>query len=326
MSVFAGKSESLTRLLLCAAAVLTLCAAARDARAVDFSYSGALDSETGLPYSSVEETASNEVVISDTMYFSRADQLYAYPVGSGVSRVRASVADGMIVTEPVRLTADDGVTLTIYRNGTELPMEGTDVLSETGQYVVSAKEGDASRNIFSFSIVGERAALPGGYTMPEGFYILEAVCEGEDTYYDRNYIAMEQEGTYRVEYVCPDNGMRYTLLTTVDRTPPALTLEGRRDSQGRFHSAVNVLGLEADDTVTLTRDNVEVSLPLSGRLTESGVYTLEAFDSAGNSTAEQFTILVYFDLNSLLFFSLVCFSLAGVLGYVLYKRKNLKII
>ena len=55
------------------------------------------------------------------------------------------------------------------------------------------------------------------------------------------------------------------------------------------------------------------------------MYQLQVFDAAGNSVTEQFTILVYFDLNSLLFFALVCISLAGVLVYTLYSRKKLKV-
>ena len=55
------------------------------------------------------------------------------------------------------------------------------------------------------------------------------------------------------------------------------------------------------------------------------MYQLLVFDAAGNSTSEQFTILVYLDFNSLLFFALVCLSLAGVLGYVLFSRKRLRI-
>ena len=48
-------------------------------------------------------------------------------------------------------------------------------------------------------------------------------------------------------------------------------------------------------------------------------------DAAGNAAAYQFTILAYLDLNSLLFFALICASLAGVLGYILYKRKKLRV-
>ena len=57
----------------------------------------------------------------------------------------------------------------------------------------------------------------------------------------------------------------------------------------------------------------------------SGNYALEVTDAAGNSATYQFTILVYFDSNSLIFFSLVVLSIAAVAVYIVIKRKNLKI-
>jgi len=307
---------------MCAAALLcALCVSA--SAAIDPYYSGELDSVTGEAVTGSSPSASAaRVRISEGMWYDREMRVFAYPAGSG--EVRSNVADGMVVTDPVSVMPDFGVEVTVYRNGTALTEADLTQFGEVGSYTVSAKSTDSVEKLFEFTVVGKTTNLAGGYVMPEGFYILDATLDGEEAYFDRNFIGMEDEGEYEIEYVCPDTAVHYTLRTTIDRTPPQLTLDGRLDKDGRFRSAVRVGGLEAGDSVTLTRDGDAMRFPADGRLTGAGVYQMEVFDAAGNAAQSQFTILVYLDLNSLLFLALVCVSLAGVLGYVLYRRKKLK--
>lgn len=308
---------------LCAALSAAACAEGDDG---NFYYSGPLDSLTGQPLSSDSPAAETQTRISDGMYYDFERRAYAYPVENGMYEVYADVADGMIVTGGVRISVNDAVKLEIYRDG-EL-LEGTDPngVSQAGSYVVTAKSGERAEKLFGFRIIGAETNLSGGYTMPVGFYILDASFDDGEAFYERSYIAMQEEGFYHIEYICPANGLRYTLETTVDRTPPPVTLEGRRDEEGRFHSAVDVRGVQAGDTVSLSHNDAPVRFPTDGHLAESGIYTLRVSDSAGNTAVEQFTIMVYFDLNSLIFFALICASLAGILGYMLYKRKKLKVM
>lgn len=290
----------------------------------DFYYSGPLDSMTGQPLTA--SSAETRVRVSDGMYYDFDRRTYVYPAGDGLYEVYASVANGMIVTGSVSISADDTVPLNVYRDGEALENADLSELQERGDYVVSVKNGDRVENLLSFRIIGQETNLSGGYSMPMGFYILDATCGDEETFYERSYIAMQEEGAYHIEYICPANELRYTLETTVDRTPPQITLEGRRDDEGRFHSAVDVRGLQPGDTVSMAYNDAQAAFPSDGHLDESGIYTLWVTDSAGNTAMEQFAILVYFDLNSLIFFALVCASLAGVLGYMLYKRKKLRVM
>ena len=288
----------------------------------DFYYSGPLDSITGQPLAS--SAAETQVRLSDGMYYDFDRRAYAYPVENGMYEVYASVANGMIVTGSVSISANDAVALSAYRDGEALERAELGEISEVGNYVISAKSGESEENLFSFRIIGPETNLSGGYSMPMGFYILDAEFEGNETFYERSNIGMQEEGFYHIEYICPANELRYTLETTIDRTPPQITLEGRRDEEGRFHSAVDVTGLQPGDTVSMAYNDTQTRFPADGHLDESGIYTLWVTDSAGNTTMEQFAIMVYFDLNSLIFFALICVSLAGVLGYMLYKRKRLK--
>ena len=290
----------------------------------DFYYSGPLDSMTGRPVSLAP--AQTQVRLSEGMYYDFDRRAYAYPVGNGVYEVYASVADGMIVTGSVTIFADGAVNLEVYRDGEALEAAELGELSQIGDYMVSAKSGDSTESLFGFRIIGPETNLSGGYGMPMGFYILDAEFEGEEAFYERSYIAMQEEGAYHIEYICPANELKYTLETTIDRTPPQIALEGRRDETGCFRSAVDVTGLQRGDTVSMTYNDASARFPMDGHLPDSGIYTLRVADSAGNTAVEQFTILVYFDLNSLIFFALICASLAGVLGYMLYKRKKLKVM
>ena len=309
---------------LCVAALLGALCAPAFAEADPY-YSGVLDAATGDELTSSSSTATR-VRISDTTYYDRAAGAFVYPTGFAAYEVRANVADGMIVAEPVNITADEGLEVTVTRNGTVLESADASHITDVGSYTVSVTGLNSTANLFGFTIVGATTNLTSGYVMPEGFYILDATLDGEETYFERNYIGMDDEGLYEIEYVCPDTTLHYTLSTTVDHTPPQLTLFGKIDKNGRYHSAVQVDGLQAGDSVAMTRDGSAVSFPRDGRLTESGMYQIQAFDAAGNAVTAQFTILAYFDLSSLLFFALVCVTLAGVLVNILIKRKKLKVV
>lgn len=306
--------------VLCAGVLLgALCA---PVNAVDPLYNGPVDAITGDAVSSSAEE-STRVLISGATSYDRKAGAFVYPVGSSAYEVRANVADGMIVNTPVSITADDGVALTVVRNGTELEDAELSQISKVGAYAVNV--GGVEAALFSFTIVGTESNLSGGYAMPEGFYMLDATLDGEETVYDRNYIGMESEGLYEIEYVCPATALHYHLTITIDRTPPQITLEGKADKNGRFHSAVQIGGVEPGGSVALTRDGADYAYPSDGRLSEAGMYVLQVYDQAGNAATEQFTVLAYLNVSSFLFFAALALSGAAVASYVVFQRKRFKI-
>lgn len=307
------------------AAALTLTATA--AAVGDADYSGALDPVTGLTPEAAALNDSGRVSLPGGYFFDRATQSFVYPVGAGLSEVRAGVADGMTVSAAVRVEADEGAAVQVFRNGTELGADELPELNTPGQYVVYA-QGAREQQLFDFTIVGETTNLLHSFDAPDGFVVTAAERDGADAYTGRYAVDMEQEGSYRIEYSCPATGMSYTLETTIDRTPPRLTFDGKIGKDGRVRSALTFSGVENGDSVYVMLDGEPLSVSVSdgaGRLTDSGSYVLDVYDAAGNAAEYTFTIMIYFDGNSLLFFLLVLLALGGVVGYVLFQKKRLRV-
>ena len=219
---------------LCVLALLgALCAPAF--AEIDPYYSGVVDSVTGEATEGAGASSATRIRITNNMYYDREARSFIYPTGVSTYEVRASVADGMVVTEPVEITADEGVELTLTRNSTVLEESDLSHIADVGKYSVSVRVIDTTVTLFSFTIVGASSNLPGGYTMPDGFYIIDATVNEEPADYERNFIGMEQEGLYDVEYVCPDTAIHYHLMTNIDRTPPQVTLDGKLDNSLNFN-------------------------------------------------------------------------------------------
>ena len=140
---------------------------------------------------------------------------------------------------------------------------------------------------------------------------------------------MSEEGAYQIVYESFITELSYTLTTTIDRTGPELTFEGRIDKNGRYHSEVKYYKVGEGDRVVLFQDGVEVTPSIAadgtGTILDSGNYILDAYDAAGNMTEYTFTIMVYFNVNSLVFIALLLAVIIGVLVYIFIKRERLKI-
>ena len=181
----------------------------------------------------------------------------------------------------------------------------------------------------SFTIVGKTTNAVTVFSPPEGFYLTGATRDGDPVYYDRYNTRMDLEGLYHIEYECVATDVVYTLDTTVDRTPPALTFEGRINDEWQVRSALKFSGLEKDGSIVLTRGGVQVQPEINadgtGAVYDSGTYVMQVFDAAGNKTEYRFSILTYFTVSSLIFIALAVVMLVGVGIYILIKRKNLRI-
>jgi len=112
------KTKSLTILLLLSLllSALALPAAAAEGEAIgNFPQSSYSQSESETAAESGTESE-KLISLSDGVSYSSEKKLFYYPVGS--SRFGMSVPDGAIITEPVSIVTDAGLTATLYRNGT----------------------------------------------------------------------------------------------------------------------------------------------------------------------------------------------------------------
>ena len=139
--------------------------------------------------------------------------------------------------------------------------------------------------------------------------------------WDRSKVSMSEDGKYRVQYECARNGMSYTLQTVIDHTPPKLALENVVN--GLAKGPVDISDLEEDCKIAITLNGGSMSY--RKELTMSGDYRILLRDEAGNLTNYEFSILVYFDANSWIFFGLVLLVIAGVGAYLYIERKRMRV-
>lgn len=292
---------------------------------VDLDYTGELDIFTGEP---VGESGSigpetNRIELEDGMYYDRTLGCYVYSTsGIDSTEIYASVADGMIVTEPVSITLPDGIGAVLYRNGNEVTGVDFSNITRFGRYILRIPyQGNEYEELFSFSIVGEATGLVSEYIMPSGFYITGAYCDGDPVDWSRGYISFNDEGEYMVDYECPKADLSFQLKTVIDHTPPVLALSEVENNLAR--GAVDISDLEDGVSISITRDGRQVEY--TTKLRESGYYELVLVDPAGNTTSYNFTIMVYLDLNSFIVIGLVLLIIAVVAVYMMVVRKHLHV-
>lgn len=305
---------------LLVSAVMPFAAAAAD---VDMDYTGPVDNFTGQPIGgNSAEGYGSRVKISEETYYDRDMGLYVYSPDGSQTEVYANVAGGMVVNYPVSIDPGSGADIMLYRNGERVADPDWRNIAAAGHYTVEANaQGAQSVLLFTFTVVGEQTGLINGYTMPEGFVIAEATLNDEEALWDRFYVSMSEEGRYYISYACPKNGLSYTLNVIIDHTPPTLALANVEN--GRALGPVDISDLEPGCSIIIYLNGERIEY--EAQLARSGSYAILVADPADNLSIYEFTILVYFNINSYMFFILVLASIAGTAIYVLIKRKNLRV-
>lgn len=314
------------------AALLICLLAGGSVFAIDTTYDGYLDPVTGLPMDesggvSGEESGSRTIV-TDGVYYDWSLHCFVYPIAGTLNEVYTDAADGMVLGDPVAVSASENVVLSVYRDGEEITGDLSN-LNVPGTYVVNLVQGSNSRRMFSFTLVGSQTNILHTFRTPDGFYISNVTKDDEIVYSDRYSLDMELEGAYTVEYTCMATDLTYTISTVIDRTPPVLSFKGKMDENNRMRSALLFEGLQQGDSIYLLRGGEPVQPVLNGDGTggvyDSGNYIMRVYDAAGNETEYVFTILMYFNASALAFFGLVLLVVVLVIVYVVMQRRRLKI-
>ena len=278
-------------------------------------------------YDETEQPVIDEemVWLTNEMAYDLRTREFVYPVGDSGTEVRATVADGMIVTGTVKIV---GNTLLIYRDG-KLREDDSEYISDPGEYVVMAQTGNQTPRLFTFTLVGEATSKVYSYNLPTGMIVQTATRNGEETDYDRTIVPMQEDGLYHVEYECISTGVIYVLDINVDRTPPEVTFSGKIDKNNRVHSALSVSGLKPSDVMRVTVDgnpiDVTVNADGTGELTQSGSYIITVYDAAGNVSEYGYTVMLYLNASAVVFFVILAAAIIAVIAYILIKRKRLEI-
>ena len=289
-------------------------------------YSGQIDPFTGEPVmntSGINEvsTLSNRKMITEKMYYDFSVGKYAYPVDNGLTDVYSNAADGMILTEPVQISIPDGVTILVYCDGN---LQNTTLeYRAKGGYTVRALYNDNETELFSFMIVGSKTGAVSAYQMPPYFRVDSVTLDGQEVSHTRNLVDMTDEGYYTVDYRCERTDVRYNLNVTVDHTPPQVVFHGI-DEDGKARGPVSWEGLEMGDTLRVYKDGGEF-LHEGDKLTQSGRYEVIVTDDAGNTITEAFTILIYLDRNGFAFVGIIALVIGGLVGYLIWHRKHMKV-
>ena len=258
-----------------------------------------LDPFTGLPVDenplSYDDANQSRKQISGNMYYDYNYGCFVYLVGNGLYEITSNVADGMIVNEAVVISAPAEILLIVYQDGNEM----------------------------SFTIVGAATGKIVGFTIPDGFYIKSATCEGQNVPMTSSYISMSEEGQYSIQYACEKTDLNYFLNVRIDHTPPQVTLEGVKED-GKARGPVTITGLEESDRIAVYKDG-EMLKAVSNKLTQSGRYEVTVTDNAENSATYNFTIMIYLDINGVVFFLVIVLVIGAVVAYILIQRKHLKV-
>lgn len=302
------------------AAALTCAASATSYNDVDMDYSGVLGSYFE-PNARQTEEQSSRIAITSTISYSPTERKF-YIVAADIAKpFTSTVMDGMITKGTVALSVPEGIAYELYRDG-ELSADDIARLEKPGTYVLRIKSNaGVSVTVISFTITGDASGAVTGYRMPEGFVITKVTFNGGGTSFSDSYADMTEDGDYVVEYRCAATNIAYTLELKADHTPPELKLEALKD--GKAWGPVDISDLEPGGSAAVYR-NGEAE-PYTPQLTKSGQYDVIVSDAAGNKTSYSFTIMIYFNSGSLVFFIAVAVILAGVAVYVIIAGKKLRI-
>ena len=268
------------------------------------------------------EQADMPLHIAGNTYYDSIEKAFVYYVNATASQaVRSNIADGMITEQVVSVKADTGVTLEVYLNGERLQSISGGTFQTPGEYVVMYVGGSGSERLFSFTIVPKICNSVTSYTLPTGFEFTEVTLNKESIPFEKKYIKLTEEGEYNIHYRCMKTNVTYQLLLKTDFTGPVLSLDNVKN--GKAQGPVDISEAKNAARVTIYHDGEKISR--KDVLTESGEYYIELSDEAGNKTTYSFTILIYFDGNSWLFFLLIIGSCVGVIIYLVHARKHLRV-
>lgn len=264
--------------------------------------------------------ASEDVVsIGNSAYYDTERKLFLYDTEIGT--VECSVCDGMIVTDSVTVASANSSALIIYKDGERLSQSNTDLYEDSGYYVVQYNDNDGiTKSILSFTIIPSITGMIDEYDLPESFRATKITLDDNEITLTSD-IDLKKEGEYHIVYELRQTQTTYTLDVTIDHTAPTLLLEAVND--GVAKGPVDISDVENGATIEILMDGK--SYGYRDELTESGSYVITVSDAAGNENTYTFTIEVYLDNSAFAVIFIIIALLIGVVLYMIFERKRLRV-
>ena len=289
-----------------------------------------LDPFTGKPVSGADSSSGaassleiGQVTLANGQYYDFASERYLFDVAdSPGAMLQASVAYGMVTTEPVSIVLPGGMSATLYRDGIPVEEPIWAEITDPGCYVLSVSgSANQSSQPLRFTILSAVTNQLESYRVPVGFSVTSVLRDGNPVTFQPQEADLSEDGLYSVSYRCNSAAIPYVLTVQVDHTPPVLALEAVKDGSAR--GPVDLSDAEEGATVEIALDGRKI--PYSALLTQTGSYQVAIRDAAGNSNLYSFSILLYFNFNSFLFIGLVLAAVIALAVYLLFSRKHLRI-
>ena len=271
--------------------------------------------------SSDGETSDNSgriTITNDVLYDSQLGE-YMYSSGSGY--IYSTALNNMITQDSVQITADTGVEFTVYKDGDEVKLSESNMVSDTGSYTVMTTSSGVDTAILSFTIIDDAINSPLSYDLPSTCVVTYETLDGEELESGNRSIDLSAEGQYEIEYMCVRNSMSYSLSFEVDHTAPTLTLNGLKGNKAR--NKVTITDYEEDATITIQKDGNNISSRTE--ITQPGSYTVSITDDAGNSSVYSFYILFYLNAGGITFGMVAVIAIIAVIVYLYVSRKRMRV-
>lgn len=319
------KRTGLLSLIFCL--LLSVTALATDD--IDFTYSGPLDGETGLPM--LDEDG--EVDTSNQTRFELDKGVYAYDstrdgyaIYVGYSEFYSNVPPGIVTTGELRFTIPNGLTATLYRNGNKLSSPDFSYIRTVGSYALEVTSTDLKDStIVYFTVVPSLTAAVTTYNLPAGFEVGSLYYEEEEQLYtDASSVQFTDDGVYKLTIVAPTADEYITLNLDVDHTAPTIIANGVENGQ-----ANGVVNLSSDDgtaafVITLT-NGTSVSNVTDLELTEPGLYHITLTDEAGNVSTLDFELLLYLNSYAICVVALIFVGMITLWMHLAFRKKHTRV-
>lgn len=235
------------------------------------------------------------------------------------SELITNVLDGETVSFMPKLSIPEDIICTMKRDGNLVSVPSSGLITEDGAYCLefTCYNGDNAieKRTLSFSVFSVPTNRLGIYQPPYGFELSSVSLNGEAVpVADRNYILLNGEGEYNIEY---ENGSVVRSASLVrDTVPPVLYFNDTTDIV--FTEKV-IISADTPCTYRVLKNG-----QVLGNITElmgSGVYRVVATDDAGNETSARVEIKAVSAINPL-DIVIICGALAIAAGIYFFVQKN----